>query len=57
MLSIREPFVTLARQLVQRGLVKPDDEAAVQAHVDSLLARLSQGRGGARSRYTPPVDP
>ncbi len=56
-LSIREPFVTLALALVQRGWVKPDDEAAVQNHIDGILSRLAQGRGGARSRFTPPVDP
>lgn len=56
-LAIRESFVTLARGLGQRGLVKPEDEPAAQAYVDEILDRLSKGRGGPKSRYTPVVKP
>jgi hypothetical protein len=55
-LPVREAFMDLARALGQRGWVRREDEPTVQAHVDEILTRLSQGRGGPRSRITPPVD-
>ena len=55
-LPIREALLSLASALVQHGWLRPEHEPAVQAHVDAILTELSQGRGGARSRFTPPVD-
>jgi hypothetical protein len=56
-LNVRESFLSLAAYAVQHGWVAREHEPALQARVDEILTELSRGRGGTRSRFTPPVGP
>ena len=51
-LNVREAVLSLPAYAVQMGWVTPEHEPALQARVDEILTQLSQGRGGARSRFT-----
>jgi phage terminase Nu1 subunit (DNA packaging protein) len=51
-LSVREAFLSLPAYAAQHGWVTREHEPALQARVDEILTQLSQGRGGARSRFT-----
>jgi hypothetical protein len=41
--TFREPFLSAGAFAVQRGWVRPSDEAAFQGWIDSILEQLSKG--------------